>query len=102
MGVIRKLDLIIAMRLHSLIYAATQSVPMVGLVYDPKVEGILNSLGMHYMSNVENLNYDELVDNIDYVWNHKIDLRDELNKQDEALKNKALENIQMAMDLLGR
>lgn len=102
MGVIKKLDLIVAMRLHSLIYAATQSVPMVGLVYDPKVEGILNSLGMNYMSNVEDLDYNELIDNIDYVWNHKEELREELNKQDEALKNKALENIHMAMDLLGR
>ncbi|MBC8586924.1 polysaccharide pyruvyl transferase CsaB [Paratissierella segnis] len=102
MGVIKKLDLIIAMRLHSLIYAATQSVPMVGLVYDPKVEGILNSLGMHYMSNVENLDYDELIYNIEYVWNHKKDLIEVLDRQDDILKDKALQNIHMAMDLLGR
>ena len=39
MGIINRLEIIIAMRLHSLIYAATQYVPMVGIVYDPKVEG---------------------------------------------------------------
>lgn len=39
MGIICRTEIIIAMRLHSLIYAATQKVPMVGLVYDPKIEG---------------------------------------------------------------
>ena len=39
MGITKRLEMIIAMRLHSLIYAATQGIPMVGIVYDPKIEG---------------------------------------------------------------
>ena len=100
MGVIKKLDLIIAMRLHSLIYAATQSVPMVGLVYDPKVEGILDSIGMKFMSNVESLSYEELISNIDHVWNNKEEIKLELEKQDEKLKNMALRNISLANEKL--
>lgn len=101
MGVIRELDLIIAMRLHSLIYAATQEVPMVGLVYDPKVIGILNSLGMRYMVNVENLSLEDLMSRIHYVWNNKEELRSVLKEQDDKLKEKALLNVTMAMNLLG-
>lgn len=100
MGVIHRLDLIVAMRLHSLIYAAGQEVPMVGLVYDPKVEGILKSLDMEYMSNVDNLNYDELVANIDTVWNNKEKLKDSLKLQDIELKKKAISNVTMALELL--
>ncbi len=100
MGVINELEIIIAMRLHSLIYAAAQEVPMVGLVYDPKVEGILHSLGMDKMSNVEELVYEELVENIDYVWENRVDLREKLKIQDEDLKKKALSNVTMALDLL--
>lgn len=100
MGIIKELDMIVAMRLHSLIYAATQEIPMVGLVYDPKVEGILYSLGMNHMSNVENLDYEQLISNIDYVWNNKNELKNILNRGDEELKSRALSNVTMAMELL--
>lgn len=100
MGITKELDMIVAMRLHSLIYAATQEIPMVGLVYDPKVEGILYSLEMGHMSNVENLDYNHLVENIDYVWNNKLELKQILKRGDEELKARALCNVTMAMELL--
>lgn len=102
MGIIKELDLIVAMRLHSLIYAATQAIPMVGLVYDPKIEGILKDIGMEYMCNVESLNYEELVSKIDYVWENKDKIKSELVEQSEKLKDMALQNISYAYELLGR
>jgi polysaccharide pyruvyl transferase CsaB len=39
-------DLLVGMRLHSLIYAASQYVPMVGISYDPKIDQFLHRLGM--------------------------------------------------------
>jgi polysaccharide pyruvyl transferase CsaB len=39
-------DLMIGMRLHALIYAASQYVPMVGISYDPKIDQFLHRLGM--------------------------------------------------------
>lgn len=100
MGVIRELDIIVAMRLHSLIYAATQSIPMVGLVYDPKVEGILDSIGMKYMSNVEGLQVNHLISNIDYVWNHKEELKSDLENIEEELEKLALKNVKLAYEKL--
>jgi len=100
MGIIKELEIIIAMRLHSLIYAATQEVPMVGLSYDPKVDGILRSLNMDYICNVESLDYDELREKIDHVWTNRDILKEELKKQEKELKDKALSNVTMALDLL--
>lgn len=37
---------LIGMRLHSLIYAASQEVPMMGISYDPKIDQFLNRLQM--------------------------------------------------------
>lgn len=39
-------NLLIGMRLHSLIYAASQLVPMVGISYDPKIDQFLKRLDM--------------------------------------------------------
>lgn len=101
MGIINNLELIIAMRLHSLIYAATQETPMIGLSYDPKVDGILKSLEIENIVHVNNFTYEELLKEVDYVWNNKDKLKINLKKQDKALKDKALKNVNMALDLLG-
>lgn len=100
MGVIRKLEIIIAMRLHSLIYAATQDIPMVGIVYDPKVEGFLKSIDMAYMCSVEDIEYEELIQNIDYVWKNREVLKSRLVELDEKMRVEALNNVHMALDLL--
>lgn len=39
-------DILIGMRLHSLIYAASQEVPLIGISYDPKIDQFLKRLGM--------------------------------------------------------
>ncbi|WP_369881534.1 polysaccharide pyruvyl transferase CsaB [Anaerosalibacter bizertensis] len=100
MGIIKELEMIIAMRLHSLIYAATQETPMVGLIYDPKVEGFLNFIDMDYMCHVDNMEIEELCDNIDEVWSKRKYIRYELGKTNEVLKQKAMLNTSMALDLL--
>lgn len=45
MGVLGKAKLCLAMRLHTLIFAARMAVPSMGLVYDPKVDSYLRELG---------------------------------------------------------
>lgn len=46
-------DLVIGMRLHSLIYAANRLVPMIGISYDPKVDQFLNRLGQKPVTGTE-------------------------------------------------
>ncbi|MFD0680746.1 MULTISPECIES: polysaccharide pyruvyl transferase CsaB [unclassified Paenibacillus] len=43
---VSRCHLLIGMRLHSLIYAASQQVPMIGISYDPKIDQFLNRLDM--------------------------------------------------------
>lgn len=45
-ALVREFDLILAMRLHLLIFATLGMVPMVGLSYDPKVESFLHQIGL--------------------------------------------------------
>lgn len=100
MGIISRLELIIAMRLHSLIYAATQAVPMVGLVYDPKVEGFLDLLGLNTKCDVPNLELVDLCTVVDRVWNNRKQIKSGLIEIRDNLEQKALENVKMALNLL--
>lgn len=46
MGLISLMEGVVSMRLHTLIFAAKQRVPLMGIVYDPKVASYLDALGM--------------------------------------------------------
>lgn len=45
-AIMRQMKMCVAMRLHSLLYAACGEVPSVGLSYDPKVSGCAQYLGI--------------------------------------------------------
>lgn len=55
LGVIAQLDLLVGMRLHSLIFAAVAGVPLLGISYDPKVDAFLDSLGLQPAASAEAL-----------------------------------------------
>lgn len=50
LSVIGNLDLLVGVRLHSLIYAAVMGVPMMGISYDPKIDAFLSSVGLKPIS----------------------------------------------------
>ncbi|MEF2244037.1 polysaccharide pyruvyl transferase CsaB [Paenibacillus sp. IITD108] len=52
---VSRCDLLFGMRLHALIYAANQSVPMLGLSYDPKIDQFLARLGLSATGTTERL-----------------------------------------------
>jgi polysaccharide pyruvyl transferase CsaB len=54
-------DLLIGMRLHSLIYAASQRVPMVGISYDPKIDQFLHRLNMKPAASTRRFAADDVV-----------------------------------------
>ncbi|WP_169084555.1 polysaccharide pyruvyl transferase CsaB [Paenibacillus sp. PL91] len=59
---VSRCDALFGMRLHALIYAAGQMVPMLGLSYDPKIDQFLNRLGLSAIGSTETLDAEAFAD----------------------------------------
>ncbi|MBO6011126.1 MAG: polysaccharide pyruvyl transferase CsaB [Oscillospiraceae bacterium] len=52
-GLMSRMAVVVSMRLHGLIFAAGHGVPLVGVVYDPKVSGFLKYIGQDLFCGLE-------------------------------------------------
>ncbi|WP_434749167.1 polysaccharide pyruvyl transferase CsaB [Paenibacillus amylolyticus] len=99
---VSRCDLMIGMRLHSLIYAASQYVPPVGISYDPKIDQFLLRLESDAVGNTSSLDGDKLAQTVAGL----LDQRSQWLKQNEdritALKQEAREPAKQIITYLGR
>ena len=64
-GVLSRMRVVVSMRLHALIFAAGQGIPLVGVVYDPKVSSFLRYIGQNLFVDLEDLTLEQLTAMID-------------------------------------
>jgi polysaccharide pyruvyl transferase CsaB len=82
-------SLLIGMRLHSLIYAASQGVPMIGISYDPKIDQFLNRLQMKAAASTDRLVPEEVVSTAIGLLDNSEEWRHEKASLIESLRTEA-------------
>ncbi|TYQ16775.1 UNVERIFIED_CONTAM: polysaccharide pyruvyl transferase CsaB [Acetivibrio alkalicellulosi] len=100
LGIIGRTQMLIGMRLHALIFAASLKIPMVGIVYETKVEGFMNYINQPSAGHVNSLEFDTVKKTVDDVWNRRDKIKKDLEETNEILKDKALENARIAIELI--
>jgi len=60
LSLINSMNLLIGVRLHSLIFAAVVKTPIIGISYDPKIDYFLHELEMNALFDIKNFNADIL------------------------------------------
>lgn len=105
LGIIGQMKLIVGMRLHTLLFSASKNVPMIGLVYDPKIEYYLEVLNMPNGGDVRSGNIDAKrltaqmegmfigLERYEDILAEKINILLDKAKQNEILLNKKLDEI---------
>ncbi|MCC5909088.1 MAG: polysaccharide pyruvyl transferase CsaB [Clostridiaceae bacterium] len=101
-AIISRLDVLIGMRLHSLIFAAIHNIPMVGLEYDPKISSFLKLVDQNSGGHVERLDTIELWAAIDDTLDKSKEYEEKLTMKSEELHKKAGRNIEILKELLIR
>jgi polysaccharide pyruvyl transferase CsaB len=101
-GLIGLCDLVIGMRLHSIIFAATGRVPVVGLVYDPKVSRILKQLDcQEYGIDLGELRAADVLKKAEQSLQQRHELARKIDSAAQRLILLAQQNIRFVVDALG-
>lgn len=100
MALVGQVDLLLAVRLHALIFAVAQQVPFVGLSYDPKIDGLLESLGEPPAGRVETITGETLTVRLRQAWECRVAFREGLALKAEAMKERAWENTRRLKEFL--
>ena len=100
-GVLSRMTTVVSMRLHGLIFAAGQGVPLIGVAYDPKVTAFLDYVEQNNYMQFEAFNEKDLSDLIDSA----VALAgrgEELRRRTELLNRQEDNNRATAARLLGK
>ncbi|MCX7841735.1 MAG: polysaccharide pyruvyl transferase CsaB [Clostridia bacterium] len=103
LGIVSRMEMLIGMRLHALIFAACACVPIVGLAYDQKVEGFLQYINQAHNASagfVKSLEFEKLRHMVDNVWANRALIKEQLRSAIPDLQAKAMTDTKIAIELI--
>lgn len=96
-ALVSNFDLMVGMRLHALIFAASRGVPFAAISYDPKVEAFADSFGLKVLE----LDYESMRSYIGKLLAAE-EIKVAIREKAREMKEKALENAYLALELAGK
>lgn len=100
MGIISLMDFILSMRLHTLIFAARQNIPLIGFIYDPKIEYYLKKLDMPSGGTLNDFTLRAVKNYIDDIVNDRDKYVEVLTEKSKQLEIEANLNEKYLLELL--
>ena len=100
LSLVGNMDLLIAIRLHALIFAGVMGVPLVGVSYDPKIDRFLDSIGETPAAKLETITADELMAEVRRKWQSREKLCEKNAALLRGLRKLSFQNAELAVEIL--
>lgn len=97
LALIAKLDFLIGIRLHSLVFAAQGGIPFAGISYDPKVSAFLETFGLKPLT----LEYEKMKREVANLLNDS-QLKNLITQKARELSKESEENAKLALAIINR
>lgn len=98
-SILSHMDVVVAMRLHGLIFSSVSGIPLIGISYDPKINSFIDYLGYGDCINLDDVTKENLLESADKAAS-MIENKDRLMVYAEKLALKEQENIKTVKELL--
>jgi colanic acid/amylovoran biosynthesis protein len=86
-GLIGQLDLLMTTRMHPSIFACTEDVPFVMIVYEHKQTGLLKELRQEALSvDMNEISFDRLRSKVEFAWSNKEKIKEQLASQTHTIQ----------------
>jgi polysaccharide pyruvyl transferase CsaB len=103
LGLVSRMDAIVAMRLHALIFAARVGTPLFALSYDPKVESLMRGLGLaDSLESWRGFDPEEVAGRVAGLLSERAARSAALRMHTAELEQRALRNADRALALIQR
>ena len=99
-SIISTSELVIGMRLHSLIYASVARIPVIGIVYDPKVRYFIELMDQEDGGLVENITADDIKNRVHKIMKERDEYIGRISSRMDGLKEQCRRNAEIAVGLI--
>jgi polysaccharide pyruvyl transferase WcaK-like protein len=101
-GVLSKAAFVIGMRLHSIIFASSAEVPVVGLAYDPKVSSMMKALGQPFVVELGTSSdiHEETCACVERILENREGIGQSLAERAAEMRSRCREDLKMAHELV--
>lgn len=99
-SILSYMQVVVAMRLHGLIFSSISGIPLIGISYDPKLNSFIDYLGYGDCINLDDVTTENLIAAADHAVT-QIDKKEELKRLAGVLSEKETQNIKSVKELIG-
>ena len=99
-GILKRCELAISMRLHLLIFAASHSIPMIGVSYDKKVDSFMRYVGANELCDVRSFTSDEVIKLTENIVVNSAELREKLEEKSREFASLTSEDAKIIVSML--
>ena len=102
LSIIGNMDVLVGVRLHSIIHAAIMEVPIIGISYDPKVNSFLHSINMKAMCSVYDFKSEFFIEEFQKTLQNQEKTKEIVKIEMEKLIQRLDKNEELIKELLAK